>query len=445
MSNPAEGQAIYEMDREHVFYSWSVQGSIKPLVIESGQGSYVWDYDGNRYLDFSSQLVNTNIGHQHPKVVKAIQEQAGLLTTISPSHSNKARAEAAKRISDLAPANHKKVFFTVGGAEAVENAVRVARVKTGKRKVLAAYRSYHGNTGFAINLTGEPRRWANEYAHDIVHFMGPYLYRSEFHSTSIEEEGERALRHLHDIVMYEGAETIAAIIIETVIGTAGIIPPPPNYLAGLQKLCRDNNIAYIADEVMAGFGRTGEWFAYQNYGVEPDIICFAKGVNSGYVPLGGISMSTEFSDYFEDKFYPGGLTYSGHPLACAAAVATIDAMKEERIVENAKLIGETVMGPMLNSLAERHPIIGEVRGLGCFWVLELVKDRKTREELAPYGGSSPAMAELGAELRKRGLMMFLSGNRVNVVPPLVITDVEAKDGIARIDDALAVIDKYYEG
>ena len=440
-----EAQRIAELDREHVFYSWSVQGQIKPLLIERSEGVHLWDADGNRYLDFSSQLVNTNIGHQHPKVVKAIQDQVAVLATVAPSHANAARAEAAKRISDLAPANHKKVFFTVGGAEAVENAIRVARVKTGKNKILAAYRSYHGNTGFAINLTGEPRRWANEYAHSIVHFMGPYLYRSNFHSQSMEEEGERALQHLKDIIMYEGASTIAAVIIETVIGTAGIIPPPPGYLEGLQKLCRDNNIVYIADEVMAGFGRTGEWFAYKNYNVEPDIICFAKGVNSGYVPLGGISMSKELSDHFEDKFYPGGLTYSGHPLACAAAVATIDVMREEKIVENAKHIGETVLGPGLHELADRHPIIGDVRGIGCFWVLEFVKDRKTREELAPYGGSSPAMAEIAGDLKKRGLMTFVSGNRLNVVPPLIIDDVQAKEGLAIIDEVLAGAAKHYTG
>ena len=443
--DPAEGKRIYDLDREHVFYSWSVQGAIKPLVIAGGEGCHVWDYDGNRYLDFSSQLVNTNIGHQHPKVVRAIQEQAAQLTTIAPSHANAARAEAAKRISDLAPANHKKVFFTVGGAEAVENAIRIARVKTGKHKILAAYRSYHGNTGFAINLTGEPRRWANEYAHSIVHFMGPYQYRSEFHSSSPEEESERALKHLADVIMYEGASTIAAVIIESVIGTAGIIPPPPGYLEGLQELCRKHGIAYIADEVMAGFGRTGKWFAYENYNVEPDIIAFAKGVTSGYVPLGGVSMSTEYSDYFETHMFPGGLTYSGHPLACATAVATIDVMHEERIVENAAHIGATVLGPGLADLADRHPVVGEVRGIGCFWALELVKDRNTREEMAPYGGSSPEMGELAGELRKRGLMTFVSGNRLNVVPPLIISEVEAKEGLAIIDEALAITDQHYLG
>ena len=249
-----EAQRISELDREHVFYSWSVQGQVKPLLIERAEGVHLWDADGNRFLDFSSQLVNTNIGHQHPKVVKAIQDQVAVLATVAPSHANAARAEAAKRISDLAPANHKKVFFTVGGAEAVENAIRVARVKTGKNKILAAYRSYHGNTGFAINLTGEPRRWANEYAHSIVHFMGPYLYRSNFHSTTMEEEGERALQHLKDIIMYEGASTIAAVIIETVIGTAGIIPPPPGYLKAIREVCDRHGILLILDDMREAYG-----------------------------------------------------------------------------------------------------------------------------------------------------------------------------------------------
>ena len=443
--NPAEGQRIHDLDREHVFYSWAVQGAISPTVIAGGEGCHLWDFDGNRYLDFSSQLVNTNIGHQHPRVVQAIKDQADLLTTISPSHANAARAEAAKRISDLAPAAHKKVFFTVGGAEAVENAIRIARVKTGRHKVLAAYRSYHGNTGFAINLTGEPRRWANEYAHSIVHFMGPYEYRSNFHSVSPEEEGERALQHLADVIMYEGPNNIAAVIIESVIGTAGIIPPPPGYLQGLQALCRAHGIAYIADEVMAGFGRTGRWFAYENYDVEPDIISIAKGVNSGYVPLGAVSMSTEYSDYFEDTFYPGGLTYSGHPLACAAAVATIDTMRDEHIVDNARMIGETVLGPGLRDIADRHPVVGDVRGLGCFWALELVKDRATREPMAPYGGSSPEMNELAAALKRRGLLTFVSNNRLNVVPPLIITADEAREGLSIIDEVLHTTDQHYVG
>ena len=443
--NPARGQEVYDLDRAHVFHSWSAQAALNPMLIAGGEGSYVWDYDGKRFLDFSSQLVNTNIGHQHPKVVAAIQAQAAKLATVAPQHANEARGEAAKRIVDLSPEGLNKVFFTNGGADAVENAIRMARLHTGRRKVMSFYRSYHGNTGSAIVATGDPRRWPNENADGHVHFFGPYLYRSAFWATSEAEECERALQHLENVITFEGPNTIASILIETVVGTAGVLVPPPGYLEGVRALCDKHGIILILDEVMAGFGRTGEWFAFDNFGVKPDLVTFAKGSNSGYVPVGGVIISDEIAATFNDRVFPGGLTYSGHPLACASIVGSIDAMKEEGIVENAKRIGEDVIGPGLRDLAERHKVIGEVRGLGVFWALDLVTDRATREPLAPYGGTSPAMGQLIAECKKRGLLPFANFNRLHVVPPCTVSDVEAKDGLAILDEVFTEIDSHYVG
>lgn len=443
--DPAYGKTVFDMDREYVFHSWSAQKALKPMCIAAAEGSYFWDYDGNKFLDFSSQLVNVNIGHQHPKVVKAIQDQAALLSTIAPQHANDARNNAAKRIVELASPNMSKVFFTNGGADAVENAIRMARLHTNKHKVLSAYRSYHGNTGAAIAATGDPRRWPNEYAAQHVHFFGPYAYRSSFWADSEIQESERALQHLEQVIQFEGPGTIACIILESVVGTAGILVPPPCYLEGVRALCDKYGIVYIADETMSGFARTGKWFAYQNWDVQPDLIVFAKGSNSGYVPVGGVIISEAIAATFDERVFPGGLTYSGHPLATASIVASIDAMKEEGVVENAAMIGEKVLGPGLRALQEKHPVIGEVRGLGVFWALDLVTDRATRAPLAPYGGTSQAMTDLVVECKARGLMPFANFNRMHVVPPCTITVEEAEAGLAILDDVFTIIDKYYEG
>jgi len=447
--DPARGQEVYALDREHVFHSWSAQHLIQPLPIAAAEGSYFWDYEGKRYLDFSSQLVNVNIGHQHPKVVAAIQEQAARLATIAPQHANDARSEAARLIASLAPARHNKVFFTNGGADANENAVRMARLHTGRTKVLSAYRSYHGNTATAVTLTGDPRRWPNETGiSGIVHFFGPYPYRSPFWATTDEQEADRALQHLEAVITFEGPHTIAAIVLETIAGTAGVLIPPAHYLAGVRELCNKYGIVYIADEVMAGFGRTGDWFAFEHFGVTPDLITFAKGVNSGYVPVGGVVIADEIAATFDERVFPGGLTYSGHPLAAASIVATITAMQDEGIVDHARQIGEDVLGPGLRELAERHPVIGEVRGMGVFWALDLVRDRSTREMLVPYNASgtdNAPMAELLAACRERGLIPFANYNRIHVVPPCTVTDAEAKEGLAILDDALSVITPYYRG
>jgi taurine--2-oxoglutarate transaminase len=443
--DPARGAEVFAMDRAHVFHSWSAQQAVHPLPIVAADGSFFWDYDGNRYLDFSSQLVNTNIGHQHPRVTAAIAAQAARLATIAPQHANDMRGEAATRLAGLAPDGFEKVFFTNGGADANENAIRMARLHTGRAKVLSFYRSYHGNTGAAITSTGDPRRWPNEFAIGHVHFFGPYLYRSSFWAASEAEECQRALTHLEQVIQFEGPETIAAVLLETIVGTAGVLIPPPGYLAGVRALCDRHGIVYIADEVMCGFGRAGEWFAFTSHDVVPDLITFAKGANSGYVPVGGVIISDPIAATFDERVFPGGLTYSGHPLACASIVATIDAMKDEDIVGNARRIGAQVLGPGLRELADRHPVIGEVRGTAVFWALDLVSNRQTRAMLAPYGGSSEAMTALFAECRRRGLMPFANYNRLHVVPPCTISESDAKEGLAILDEALVVADRYYTG
>ena len=444
----ADRSALSDLEREKaaVFHSWSAQNSINPLMVKDARGVYVTDMDDNTYMDFSSQLVNVNIGHQHPKVVAAIKEQADLLCTIAPQHGNLARTRAAELIIDHSFEGAQKVFFTNGGTEAVEHAVRMARLHTGRHKILSRYRSYHGATSTSINLTGDPRRWANDYGTaGVVHFFGPFLYRSQVHATTEAEECARALEHLEATIQFEGPSTIAAIILESVPGTAGIMIPPPGYLKGVREICDRYGIVYIADEVMAGFGRTGSWFAYQQHDVTPDLVVFAKGVNSGYIPLGGVVINEAICATFADRVYPGGLTYSGHPLACASAVASMTAMSDEGIVENARRIGEEVLRPGILALAEKHPVIGDVRGIGVFFALELVSDRATRAPLAPYGSTSPAMNELVGACRREGLLIFNNFNRIHVVPPCTITDEEAREGLSRLDRALASIDKYYEG
>jgi taurine--2-oxoglutarate transaminase len=444
--DPAAGAEVHRKDRAHVFHSWSAQGLIDPLPVAGGEGAWFWDYEGRRYLDFSSQLVNLNIGHQHPKLVAAIKEQADRLCTIAPFHANDQRSEAARLIAEVAPGDLDMVFFTNGGAEATENAMRMARLHTGRHKVLTAYRSYHGGTAGSLAMTGDPRRWPSEPGEPgVIHFFGPYLYRSAFHATTGEEECERALAHLDEVLSFEGPGNVAAIVLETVVGTNGILVPPDGYLAGVRERCDRHGIVMVCDEVMSGFGRCGEWFAVDHWSVVPDLVTFAKGVNSGYLPLGGVVISRRIADTFRERVYPGGLTYSGHPLACASAVASIGIFKEEGLIERAAMLGRDVFGPGLRDLQDRHPSVGEVRGLGCFWAVELVRDRRTREMLVPYnagGEAAKPMAEVAKACRDRGLWPFTHFNRIHVVPPIVISDEDAKQGLAILDEALEVADRY---
>ncbi|MGY0232295.1 aminotransferase class III-fold pyridoxal phosphate-dependent enzyme [Longispora urticae] len=441
--------SAYRDDRAHVFHSWSAQRALTPTVLAGGEGSWFWDGDGRRYLDFSSQLVNLNLGHQHPRIVAAIREQAAKLCTVAPTFANDARSEAARLIAEVAPGDLSHVFFTNGGTEAVEHALRMARLTTGRHKILSAYRSYHGATAGAITLTGDPRRWGSEPSiPGVVRFFGPYPYRSAFHAVTAAEEGERALAHLEQVFTLEGPHTVAAVILESVVGTNGILVPPDGYLAGVRELCDRYGALLICDEVMSGFGRCGEWFAADRWGVVPDLITFAKGVNSGYVPLGGVILGERVYEAFADRPYPGGLTYSGHPLACAAAVATIQTMRDEGILERVRDLGSRVIGPRLAGIAERHPSVGEVRGLGFFWAVELVRDRDTREMLVPYnaaGADAAPMAELVAACKERGLWPFTHFNRVHVVPPCVTSEADLDAGLDILDEVLTLADRHYTG
>lgn len=441
----SDGQRVTDDDAAHVFHSWSAQSLISPLPVASAEGVRFTDYSGKTYLDFSSGLVHANLGYQHPRMVEAIQQAAAQMCTLAPGFAVESRSTAARMIAEKAPDGMDMVFFTNGGAEATENAIRMARLHTGRHKVLAAYRSYHGATAGAITMTGDPRRWASEPSMPgVVHFWGPYPYRSPFHSSSPEEERVRALQHVRDVITVEGAHTVAAIIVETVVGTNGILVPPEGYLAGLREICDEHGIMLICDEVMAGFGRCGEWFAFDRWGITPDLITFAKGVNSGYVPLGGVIMSAAIAETFAERPYPGGLTYSGHPLACASAVASIGILEEEGIVARARDLGTDVIGPALAQIAERHPSVGEVRGLGVFWAVELVRDQETREPLVPYNASGPAakpMTDFAAACKERGLWPFVHFNRTHVVPPLTISDEELHEGLEILDDALTIADQ----
>jgi taurine--2-oxoglutarate transaminase len=437
--NQADGAKALELDRAHVFHSWSAQGALTPFAIARAEGSTVWDYDGTEYLDFSSQLINMNIGHQHPAVVAAIKAQADELTMVAPAHASLPRGEAAKRIVAKAGPQFSKVFFTNGGADANENAIRMARLVTGRDTILSTYRSYHGNTGAAVVATGDWRRVPNQYARGHVHFFGPYAYRSEFWSESVEQECERAIHHLERVIISEGPASIAAILLEGLPGTAGILVPPPGYLAGVRVLADRYGILLIMDEVMSGFGRTGEWFAWQGFSRDegdwsPDLITFAKGVNSGYVPAGGVIIPEAIASRFDDVIFPGGLTYSGHPLAMASIVASIDAMESEGIVDNAAVIGRDHIGPGLDALAEKHEVIGEVRGRGVFWAIELVSDPVTREPVP-----AAEMGKVKTELMARGLLPIIQDNRIHVVPPCVVTPDEVARAMPIYDEAISAV------
>jgi taurine--2-oxoglutarate transaminase len=431
---------------ELVFHPWTAQGPRKVLTFVSGSGSYIADADGRRYLDFSSQLVFTSLGHQHPRIVAAIKEQADRLCTVAPGHASDVRGEAARLIVEVAPEGLGHVLFTTSGTEAIEHAVRMARLHTARPKVLAAYCSYHGSTTISIHLTGDPRRWASDTgAAGVVHFFGPFLYRSAFGSTTDEEECERALAHLEQVIELEGPSTIAALVLESVTGSSGVIVPPDGYLRGVRDLCTRHGIVYVADEVLVGFGRTGAWFGVDHEGVAPDLLVFAKGVNSGYVPLGGVLVGELIYETFTKRPYPAGLTYSGHPLACAAAVGAISAMHDEGTVAAAARLGKDVLGPGLALLAERHPSVGDVRGIGGLWTLELVRDRLTRASLVPVGATGEAnspMANLAAACVHRGMLPLILGNRVHVAPPLNLSDADAATGLAIVDEALAEADAF---
>src|ERR671932_427029 len=438
-----DAKRIQELDKAHVLHSWSVQNQLQSLPVAGGEGRYFWDYDGNRYLDFASQLVNVSIGYQHPKVVAAIKEQADKLTTIGPPMAHETRSELARLLAEVTPGDLTMSFFTNGGAEANENAIKLARWYTGRHKIVARYRSYHGATAGSISLTGDPRRWPAEPGiPGVVRMLDPYTYRCPAGHPDPCPVCTGA-PHLEEILQYENPETVAAVVLETVTGTNGLIVPPPGYLRAVRDVCDRHGILLVLDEIMAGFGRTGRCFACENWDVVPDIVSAAKGINSGYVPLGAMIVSEPIAEWVRDKYFAGGLTYSGHPLACASAVASIEAFREEGIVENAAAMGP-VFAEELGRLAERHPSIGDVRGLGCFWALELVQDRETREPLVPFnaaGEDFAPVARVAKAALERGLYLMTHWNVIMICPPLVITREEIEEGVAVLDDALALADE----
>lgn len=442
---------ILPLSREHVFYTWSAQSKVNPIPVKRAEGVYFWDIHGKRYLDFNSMTMCVNAGHGQARIIQAMQEQVAALPYAAPGMTTAVRAQASQMVAALTPRGAlSKVLFTLGGADANENAIKLARGYTGRHKILTRYRSYHGATMGAMAATGDPRRhmWEPLTMPGVVHFLDPYRYRSTFHRTvpdiPEEEFTQDYLNHLEEIIRYEGPETIAAVLMETVTGTNGILIPPQGYLQGVRALCDRYGIVMIADEVMSGFGRTGKWFAIEHWGVVPDVITMAKGLTSAYAPLGAVAMKPEIAEAFDERVFESGLTYTSHPVSLAAAVANIQVMKEDRIVEHAAEMGP-VLKRMLSDLGESHPSVGEVRSIGLFGILELVKDRRTREPMAPWNGSSPEMVALRRHCLEAGLFLYTHWHTVLVIPPLIITEAQLKEGMTILDGALGIADRAVSG
>jgi len=434
---------IVALNREYTFFSWSVQSTVNPIPMSRAEGVYFWDADGKRYIDFSSQLMNLNIGHQHPRVVQAIQEQAAQLSYAHPGMATEPRGLLGKKIAEVAPGKLSKTFFCLGGAEANENAIKMARMYTGRFKILARYRSYHGATHGAIALTGDYRRLPVEPAMPgVVHFLDPYCYRCPF-GWRRDTCHRECIAHVEEVIRYEGPEHIAAIIMEGVTGSNGLIVPPDDYWPRIREICDKYGILLISDEVMSGWGRTGKWFAVDNWDVAPDIITTAKGLTSGYVPLGAVIVSQPIAEYFEDKYLYCGLTYSGHPLACAAGVATLEVYEEDGLIENASRLGQ-YLGEQLEGIKARHASVGDVRYIGLFSAIELVKDRATKEAVP-----MPIMAQVGKSLREDGLFTFIMSTAqislLFVVPPLCITQEQLDEGLVIVEKALEIADAAIQG
>jgi taurine---2-oxoglutarate transaminase len=437
-------QDIVDLSHQTTLYEWTVQSAMKPMVIDHAKGIYLWDADGRRYMDFNSQLMCSNIGHSDERVNNAIKAQLDKVAYVAPTAATTApRAELGRLLQEITPQNMSKAFFTNGGAEANENAIKIARWYTGRHKILARYRAYHGATAGAIALTGDPRRWAAEPSiPGVVRIPDFYPYHAGYEQDD-PAYTDAILNATEDVIQLEGPHTIAGIIIETVVGTNGLLIPSERYIRGLRDLCTKYGIMLICDEIMSGFGRTGEWFAVDHWGIEPDIMTLAKGLTSAYVPLGATMVSQPIADYFEDRPLYAGLTYNSHPVGCAAAIACINVYKEDRLIANAKAMGEIVKAE-LNKMKERHPSVGDVRAIGLFSLVELVKDRATRAPMTPF---NPKPIELGpmpafnAFLRENGLFTFVRWHTFFVNPPLCISEEQLREGLAIIDRALEITDK----
>jgi len=430
-----------ELERKYVLRPWSVQGNMPYDEITGGEGCWFWNREGKKYLDFSSQWVNTNIGHQHPKVVEAIKKQAEKLCFIAPNFGSEPRAKLAEKISRYTPGDLNKAFFTLGGGESNDNAINLVRQVTGRYKIMSRYRSYHGSTLGGLSISGDPRRISAEpLMPGVVRFFDPYCYRCSFGQSYPGCKLECA-EHVREMMLYEGPENIAAVFVEPVTGTNGIFIPPKEYLPRLREICDEFGVLLVADEVMSGWGRTGKWFGVDNWDVIPDVITMAKGITQGYVPLGAIVVNQKIADYYEDKMFMYGLTYSGHPLACAAGIATIEVLEEENILGNAKQMGEKLSSG-LQELKEKHPSVGDVRSIGLFSAIELVKDRETKEPLAPWNGPDPGiMGRIKECLREKGVYVYLRWNNLFIAPPLSINEEELKFGLEAVDRCLELADK----
>ncbi|SHL98109.1 taurine---2-oxoglutarate transaminase [Anaerosporobacter mobilis DSM 15930] len=438
------GEEVKELSRKYVLQSWSIQKTLNPVPIEKAEGIYMYDYNGKRYADMSAQLVNLNVGFGNQAIANAIKEQVDRYCYLAPSYAVEPRAELAKMLIDLLPDNFGKVFFTNAGADANENAIKIARMYTGKNKVFSRYRSYHGSSFGAGNLTGEPRRFPLEPGiPGFVKFFDPYIYREAIDFPSEEAATKFYLAKLEEQIKYEGADSIAAIVMETITGSNGVIIPPKGYMPGVRALCDKYNIIMICDEVMAGFGRTGKMFAFENFDIKPDLVSFAKGVNCGYVPLGGVAVSTKIAEYFDEHMLSCGLTYSGHPLACAAGVACLNYYKESNIIQHVYEVGK-VLGELLEELKEKHPCVGDVRYIGLFSAIELVKDKETKEPLVEYGKDpNGVMGSIIGNLKEKGFMTYSHENMLFVNPALIITEEQLKEELVKMDEVLAVVDKEY--
>ena len=430
------GNEIVELCRRHTLFEWSAQAAVDPIPVSRAKGIYFWTPEGKRFIDFNSQLMCVNIGHGDERVVRAIQEQAAVLPYANPFMATEVRARLSVKLAEITPGDIDCFFFTNGGAEANENAIRIARMFSGRHKIGARYRSYHGGTAGALTLTGDPRRWAAEPGIPGV-FRIPDFYHGIQKGSETTEE---VLARTEEILELEGAKSVAAIIVEPVVGTNGVLIPPEGYMQGLRALCDKYGILLIADEVMAGFGRTGEWFSVDHWKVVPDLISMAKGLTSAYVQLGAVGMRRQIADHFEKNVFYGGLTYNSHPLACAAALATIAVYEEDKLIENARSMG-TVMRSLLDDLQSRHSSVGASRNIGLFGIVEVVRNPKTREPMAPFNGTSPEMQELGKFFRAEGLYTFVRWNTFFTNPPLCITEAELREAFAIIDRGLEITDR----
>ena len=441
---------ILPLSMQHSFWTWSAQGKVAPIPVKSAKGVYFWDVDGKRYLDFNSMVMCVNIGHGDQRVIDAIVEQARELPFAGPPMATKPRAILGRLLTEITPGDLDHFLFTLGGADANENAIKLARAYTGKHKILSRYRSYHGASAGAMAATGDPRRvaWEPTTMPGVVHFLDPYRYRSTFHRSNPDiseaQFSQDYLNHLEEIILYEGPDTIAALLVESVTGTNGVIIPPEGYLQGVRLLCDRYKILLIADEVMSGFGRTGKWFAVDHWNVVPDLMTMAKGLTSAYAPLGAVAMRPEIAAFFNDRVYHSGLTYNAHPISLAAAIANIRVLQEDHLVEHSAVMGQ-VLHRMLTDLGEQHPSVGEVRSIGLFGILELVRDRQTKEPMTPFNGNSPEMVALRKDLLDHGLYLYTHWHTVLIIPPLIINEEQLVEGFAVLDKALAITDQAAKG